>query len=448
MIFHGYNIIQAADRLVPTDGGQSYISAVVARFSRTYNLILQNFGSNGLVVIGMFMLFLLIVVIICFILLKEAVKESRKESVPEDEDEAFYAEPEGLYYTIDEEPTHSANDNLPEEPLYDEEEKEKIEIERALSAELVRISQETATQSDSADIRKTMKKDALKENKHIKGIASRRSPKAGKSSTKDIPTGKPEYLSALILTLLSRGVSETKTIQALYFYYKHLFKEEDIFQIVRSIRDFIGLCNAEKFDMLPNIAELPTPAVALLNLGQGNPAQCLVLLQALLNYQMELAELENGNLQDLNYAIAANYSCIIGNISRMTDIDLAHNSFELATELSPKSVKAWNRLGDMYILQNAPEKAFIAFQNVLDIGDPIMYSPQIADAQQYLAAYFEKSGLTQKAEEMREQSNRFYEIYGIRTPLTQGEQIVFQTLLNSSMDNLPTSVAVLLNRTR
>ena len=173
MIFHGYNIIQAADRLVPTDGGQSYISAVVARFSRTYNLILQNFGSNGLVVIGMFMLFLLIVVIICFILLKEAVKESRKESVPEDEDEAFYAEPEGLYYTIDEEPTHSANDNLPEEPLYDEEEKEKIEIERALSAELVRISQETATQSDSADIRKTMKKDALKENKHIKlfGIA-------------------------------------------------------------------------------------------------------------------------------------------------------------------------------------------------------------------------------------------------------------------------------------
>lgn len=444
-MFYGYDILQAADRLVPTDGyWQHIISAVMLKLGEIHRVILQEFGPNGFLILLLFALFLTLIIFIYIKSLIDTFKYGREEEENPD------AEPDGLYYTIDEEPTDSANDNSPEAPLYDEEEKERIEEERALSAELVRLSQEAATALAIApDIKQKMKTDALKENAQIKKMAATPKPNIPQEpAVVDVPTGKVENLVALILTLLSRNVSEAKTVQALYFYYSNLFKEEDIFQIVRSIRDFIGLCNAGKFDILPNIDELPTPQEALLNLGRGNASQCMVLLQALLNNQMELAELENGNIQDLNYAIAANYACLIGNIARLNDIELAHNSFELATELSPKNVKAWNRLGDMYILENAPEKAFIAFQNVLDIGDMIMYAPQIADAKQYLASYFEKSGLTEKAEKMRDQSNHFYEIYGLHTPLSDAEQAVFQTLLNNSEKTLASDISVLLNRTR
>ncbi|MBR6355775.1 MAG: hypothetical protein IKR92_02865 [Alphaproteobacteria bacterium] len=442
-MFYGYHIIQAADRLVPTDGyWQHIISAVFLKIGHIHGLILQEFGPNGFWVLLLFALFLALIVFIYAKSLIDTFKYGREE---EENPEAV---PDGLYYTIDAEPTASANDNTPEEPLYDEEEKERIEMERAISAELVRISQEAAVQTDASNLKQKMKQDALKEEARIKDVIAPKEPNIPQPAATNIPLGRVEDMVALILTLLSRGVSEAKTIQALYFYYKDLFKEEDVFQTVRSIRDFIGLCNAGKFDALPDIDALPTPAEALLNLAKGEATQCFVLMQALLNYQMQVAETSDGNIQSLNYAIAANYACLLGNIARLSDIELAHNSFELATEISPKNVKAWNRLGDMYILENSPEKAFIAFQNVLDIGDMIMYAPQIADAKQYLAAYFEKSGLSEKAEEMRTHSNRFYEIYGLHTPLTQAEQAVFQTLLNNSAENLVSSISVLLNRAR
>lgn len=442
-MFYGYNIIQTADRLVPTDGyWQHIVSAVILKIGHIHGIILQEFGPNGFLILLLFALFLALIIFIYAKSLIDTFKYGREE------EENPEAAPDGLYYTLDEEPTASANDNSSVEPLYDEEEKERIEMERALSAELIRISQEAAVQADSSKLKRKMKQDALKEEAHIKNVTAPQAPNIPPPAATNIPTGRVEDMVALILTLLGRGVSETKTIQALYFYYKERFKEEDVFQTVRSIRDFIGLCNAGKFDILPDIDVLPTPAEALLNLAKGDATPCFVLMQALLNYQMEAAENGDGNIQSLNYAIAANYACLLGNIARLSDIELAHNSFELATEIAPKNVKAWNRLGDMYILENSPEKAFIAFQNVLDIGDMIMYAPQIADAKQYLAAYFEKSGLSEKAEEMRTQSDRFYEIYGLHTPLTQAEQAVFQTLLNNSAENLVPSISVLLNRVR
>ena len=133
-----------------------------------------------------------------------------------------------------------------------------------------------------------------------------------------------------------------------------------------------------------------------------------------------------------------------GDIARLNDNDLAHNSFELATELSPKNVKAWNRLGDMYMLENSPQKAMIAFQNVLDIGERAMYAPQIADAQQYLSSYYRKLGLDKIADDLYDESERFYEIFGIRTPLSVGEKLAYQTILSTGNENLPSAVKSLM----
>lgn len=447
-MLNDYYINYIAYWLSPVDGlWQDIFSTISAKLSHAHTLVLQEFGPRGIIVLALFILFLLLIVIIYVKSLIATFRSHPSETSQTSEIAAQPTETEGLYYTIDSEPSGSANDNEPQTPLYDEEEKERIDEERAISAELVRISQKIAqdTPNDAA-LKQKMQNDAGKESNTLKDISADLS--ASLADTQTYIAGKIEDLVAVILNLLGKGVSEAKTVQALFFYYKSKFSEEDIFQIVYTVRDFIGLCNAGKFDILADKNELPIPQDAVLELAKGNSTPCLVLLQSLLNKQMQLAEEETGNIQDLNYAIAANYACLIGNLARLTDNDLAHDSFELATEISPKNVKAWNRLGDIYMLKNMPEKAFISFQNVLDIGDPIMFAPQIADAQNYLAGYFEKTGLKEKAIELRQKSDRFYDIYGTRIPLSPAEQKVFQSIMRQSAENLQTSINTLFNNVR
>ena len=147
----------------------------------------------------------------------------------------------------------------------------------------------------------------------------------------------------------------------------------------------------------------------------------------------------------MTYAMAANVACIMGNIARLSDFDLAHNSYELATELSPKNVSAWNCLGDMYMQDNAKEKAMIAYQNVLDIGDRIMYAQQIAHAQKQLAEYYFTLGLETKAQQLQEESSHFYDVSGIHIPLSNSESLIFNELKNSSMTSLPIIINSLLS---
>ena len=410
------------------------------KYENLHAAVLQEFGPNGFIVLALFTLFLFLIIIIYAVSVADMFRTGKKQEKTE-----VFRDAQSDYVTADE-IVVSANDNNPETPLYDAQEKEQLEKERVLSADIVRASQETDDylnlQQDYGKLKKKMHKHA--HDKDIR-IAKAVHDFGNKETSADLPTGRIEDFVSLILNLLSRGVQETKIVQALYNYYKSRFKEEDILQIVRSVRDFLGLCNAGKFDTLPAHNELPSLSDAVISLAQGQAKQCLILLQALLNHQMSIADSENGVLQDLNYAIAANYACIIGNLARLSDTELAHNSFELATELSPKNVRAWNRLGDMYMLENSPQKAMIAFQNVLDIGDRILYAPQIADAQQYLAAYFKNMGLDAKADELQTESDNFYKTYGIRTPLSPIEDIVFRTILNNSAATTPTSVASLLH---
>lgn len=444
-MLNSYYINHAADWLTPIDGlWQNIFYTLATKLSHAHSLVLQEFGPRGLLVLALFILFLLLIVII-YIKSVIVTFHTYQQELPETSKKP--SETEGLYYTIDNEPAESANDNNPQAPLYDEEEKERIDEERAISAELIRISQKIAQEEHSETaLKQKMQDDANKENSALRDISANLSATLADNQT--YIAGKTEDLVAAILNLLGKGVSEAKTIQALFFYYKSKFSEEDIFQIVYSVRDFIGLCNAGKFDLLADKNNLPTPQDAILELAKGNSTPCLVLLQSLLNRQMQLAEEQTGNIQDLNYAIAANYSCLIGNLARLTDNDLAHDSFELATEIFPKSTPAWNRLGDMYMLKNLPEKAFISFQNVLDIGDPIIHAPQIADAQSYLASYFEKMGLKDKSAELRQKSDRFYDIYGTHTPLSPAEQKVFQSIMQQSAENLKTSINTLFNNIR
>ncbi len=416
-----------------------FTARVVAKYVHIKKLIEQNFGPDGIVLLALLIFLLLLIMVIYAHSIIYTIKEGKSQplaEIIEHDNELF----------MDTEVVESANDNEPETPLYDEQEKAQMEKERELSADIVRISEESDDflnlRQDYVALKQKMQKQMQEKSENLQQPALQ-TPQ--EQEITNIPTGRNQDFVLLILNLLARGVSEAKIIQALFYYYKSALKEEDVRQIVRSVRDFLGICNAGKFAILPDAEKLPPPADAIYELAHGNSAKCLFLLQSLLNYQMELADSVSGVLQDLNYAIAANYACLIGNLARLDDIDLAHNSFELATEISPQNVGAWNRLGDMYMLENATQKALIAFQNVLDIADKIMYAPQIADAQQYLAAYFMQMGLTEKAEQMRQDSDRFYDTSGIRTPLTNAENMAFQAILNTGTQNLSASIKALLS---
>jgi len=142
----------------------------------------------------------------------------------------------------------------------------------------------------------------------------------------------------------------------------------------------------------------------------------------------------------MTYAQAANCACIMGNIARLTDTELAHNSFELATELSPRSTCAWSNLADMYTAEQNKERAMIAYQTVLDLGDNIMYGWQLANAQNNLADYYDSLGVDAKAKELRQNCYNFYKDYGIRMPLTQAEIAAFALIFSQKDNNLDSSL--------
>lgn len=430
----------------------NFISALYAKYEKFQSMTADTFGTSGLVVLLIFALFILLII---FIYVKSIVNTFR---AGREEIENPDSEPDGLFYTVEEPEIILANDNeisavakpvaedlpntqeqteIADEPEDTEEERQRQQ-ERELSADLIRASEKTA---DYLNLEQDYKELKLKMQQHAEAEQSRIYAK--QPSEVSLPKS-PVSILSIIINMLGRNVSEQKIAQAVYFYSKNIMSAEDVMQIIRTIRDFIGLCNAGKFDYLPQHATLPRLKDAVLGLAKGDYSLSLLLLQALLNNLMEEAEKEHGVIQDLNYAMAANCACIMGNIAALNDLELAHNSFELATELSPKNVNAWNRLGDLFIKENYPEKAMLAYQTVMDIADRIMYAAQIANAQKQLAEYYLKQGLETKADQYRQESERYYELYGINAPLTTSESLVYKTFVDNNDAYLPAAVDALL----
>ena len=437
-----------------------YISSLYAKYEKFQNLTSQNFGSNGLIILLMFFLFLLLIIIIYIKSTLETFRSGQAEIEQPD------LETNGLFYTLETPKITLANDNEPfaqtppdasdprqntmpnistAENTFNTSTKKDSELqkERELSADLIRASQKTADylnlEHEYEALKQKMQHHAQAEHYRISAVTAT-------DTAQEKPTAETNLkgLIAIIINMLGRSVSEHKIAQAVFNHYKSLLSASDVLQIIHTVRDFIGLCNAGKFDFLPHRETLPPVPEAVLKLAQGDSAPCLFLLQGLLNDLMNQAENQDGIVRDLTYAMAANCACLIGNIARLNDIELAHDSFELATELSPKNVTAWLRLGDLFMAEKAQEKAMIAYQNVIEIGDRIMYAEQIAAAQKHLAEYFLKQGLENKAEQFKRESERFYASCGIEAPLTVSENLVYNTFSENSAAYLPSAIKTLL----
>lgn len=445
-MFGLYRIKQSLEWKIPNQDDWQYIyTSIYSKYERLHTDVTELFGPGGWIVLGLFAFFLLLILSIYIKSIIDAFKEAPTLETDADSTE------EGLFYTIDNNPVQTvANDNdenINTLEINSNQRSTYDDLERELSLSLLKASHEDINDHDkeviSSNIKEKMRLHAEVENAKRKEL-NKITDQTLKTEELAIEDNQGSII-ALIINLLGRGVSVSKINQALYFHYKNKYEMHEIIHIVQSVCNFIGLCNAGKFDYLPQRQMLPETDAAIYAWAQGDSSLALILLQSFLNQLMEQAQEESGIIKDMTYALAANCSCIMGDIAKLSDTDLAHNSFELATELSPKNVTAWNSLGDIYVLRGATEKAMIAYQNVIDIADKYLYASEIAHAQQQLASYYQKQELFSKANQLNDLSKEYYEATGISTNLTEKEIIAYNTVYNSSKQNLRNHIHDLLN---
>lgn len=438
---------------IPNQDDYNEVSGLLySKYTHIHNMIIEQFGPNGWYIIG---LFALLLVIIATIYIKSIIDTFR---AGEEELSGENPEPDGLFYTIEENPIKSiANDNDDEIVEEDETQSDQKslrssaeELDKELSLNLLRASQNNSDEKEreklSSNIKKRMKIHSDVENSRLKELKLylKNKPQDKDNDTPKVEPEKENFIG-MIINLLGRGVNIPKINQSLYYHYKNTYELNDILHTVQSVCNFIGLCNSGKFDYLPQRQMLPENDAAIYAWANGDYSLALILLQSFLNQLMEQSQEESGIIKDMTHALASNCACIMGDISKLKDIDLAHNSFELATELSPKNVIAWSRLGDIYMLEGALEKAMISYQNVVDIADVYLYAAELAHAKQQLALYYKKQEVFTKAEQLEKESKKYYDDTGVYNTLTEKEILAYNTIYAGSSQNLRQYIYNLLN---
>ena len=392
---------------------QSLVSVLTARSDKIYARIIDEFGPNGLLVVGLFVLFLVMIVIIYVKVVFDTLHQEKEDVLDE-----YISE------------------------INQEEAAAQIEAEKELSLSLVAASENSddflGVGEDYERLKKSMQKYAKIQQQEFNSWRD-------KAESKVISATRIRSMEivSLIIKMLARQVSEPKIAQTLANRLQLELSNEFILQIVRSVRDFIGLANAKMFAELPQAASLPKPADALkLLCEKGDNSLCLELLQKLTSQYVEDATEEKGIARQLLLAQAANYACLTGNFAALDDMELALTSYNFATEISSESVTAWNDLGNAYMAQNNEMKAMFAYQAVMELADPYMYEAQIANAKKHLAAYFQKHGVENKASEFAADAAKYYENYGLQEPLTILEEAAADHII--SRQDIRESLEILL----
>jgi tetratricopeptide (TPR) repeat protein len=412
----------------------NFILLITAKYERLVGHATELFGPNGgLIMVLFFSLIGLIIVIYALSLFNElhASKSDDYENYYDDEqefaDEQWAAETETFT-------------DIPEETVAQFQ--AQLEEEKEISRNIIAASETSDDFLHISEDYSRLKDIMQRHANNQKGGMSVWHSDANTLVLNEKERAVHLYISPII-QLLGRQVSEPKTAQAVFCRANPPKSEEDVLQTVRSIRDFIGLARYNTFANLPDSRKLPNPAAALAALAdKGDNSLCLELLKHLTTQYIDDADAATGIQQKFLFAQAANYACLAGNFAALDDTELALLSYNFASEIAPENVNAWSRIGDVYLNQGNLPKAMFAYQSVLELADTPMYSQQIANAKAHLAQYYEQQGLTVQAENYREASEKYYEEYGLRTPLSEAEDAAFDVIL--SRQDINTSLTALL----
>jgi len=273
---------------------------------------------------------------------------------------------------------------------------------------------------------------------------------AGITSFKYEPTYRTlDSMTGLILNMFSRNIDSGKIAQTVKVRCGDNATEEDIIQLIDSMKNFISLSNNGKFANLPDAAYLPTPEEALYNLAEGDSSYCLAMLEALMNSNIDKGHnVKMVQKRDIAFMEASNYACTFGTLASLSDKHLAVSSFELAIELSPKNVNAWSRVADMYASSSFDSKAIWAYQNVINTGDEDIYPHQVANAYMQMAKFHQAQGDMAKANSLYAQGNEYFSSIGINQDLTGKEHDIINLIESKQKEDLPETINKLLNISR
>ena len=256
-------------------------------------------------------------------------------------------------------------------------------------------------------------------------------------------------LLGLIMNMLSRNVDDFKIAQTIKFRSQKESLEDDILQTIEAIKGFVSFCNLNKFANY-TATGLPSEEQALYNLSKGDASMCLALLEKLMNDNIDKSSrVRLEQKRDALFAETSECATVFGSLASINDIMLATGSFELAIELSPKNINAWNKLGDMYMKADAPDKAVWAYNNLLNMADPTIYARQVANANRALSDYYYSQGDSVMAAKMYNESKRYYDSIGINNDLSARESDIINIIEEKQEENMHHTIALLLrNRIR
>lgn len=261
-------------------------------------------------------------------------------------------------------------------------------------------------------------------------------------STKDL-----SELLGLIIDMIGRGVDDLKIAQTVMFRNQGKNSEDDILQIIDSIKDFIALCINQNFDRLPNASQLPREEDALFHLAQGDPTLALAMLEALMDFNIDRSSMAGIDVKkDEIFKEISAQSCVFGSLAAINDIHLATGAFELAIELNPNNVNAWCRLGDMYDKADSNNKAVWAYQNVLTLADEEIYARQVANANKMMSQHLYAQGNSLQAAKLYNSSKQYYDSLGINRRLDKQEVEIIEIIEAHQKEELQATIQKILSQ--
>ena len=249
--------------------------------------------------------------------------------------------------------------------------------------------------------------------------------------------------------MLGRGVDELKIAQTIMYRNHYLSSEEDVLQLIDSIKDFIKLCSNQDFRKLPYYNDLPKEDEALYHLAEGDPTLALSLLESLMDNNIDKANSSGvDNQKSALYTQTSSLANIFGNIAAINDIHLATGSFELSIELSPHNIQSWNRLADMYSKADSTSRAVWAYQNVLKMADPEINPREVANASKHLSQHFYAQGNSLQAAKLYNNSKQFYDSIGINRRLDKQEIEIIEIIEANHQNEIRSTISRLLSSHR
>ncbi len=253
-------------------------------------------------------------------------------------------------------------------------------------------------------------------------------------------------LLGLVIDMLGRNVDDLKIAQTIMYRNLNQESEETILQTIDAIKDFIALCVNNQFTPLRKEKNLPQEDVALYNLAMGDSSLALTLLEALMDNHIDRASaMPAGNKRDKLFALTSNYAQTFGALAAVSDIHLATGAFELAIELYPQNINAWNRIGDMYKLAENEAQAIKAYQNVLALADEDINARQTANAEKMLSQFYYAKGDSLQAAKYYNRSKGFYDSIGINRRLDRQEVEIVDIIESNQGDELNETIGKILS---